>query len=149
MLTGKQTTFAHGVAILGLSHTEAYRQAYDAGNMKPETIRNEAWLVAKDPEVATMVKELRDGTQAQNEVSRADIIKGFKGIDDNGAKDSDRLTAFDKLAKILGMYQREERDAPVKVTLVTVILDRGGKTVTETHQVERPEAIEGEVIDAV
>ena len=57
-LTAKQEKFAQLVAE-GFSTTEAYRTAYNAGNMATETVHREAHEVAKNHKVATRIDELR------------------------------------------------------------------------------------------
>lgn len=57
-LTAKQETFAQGVAS-GMTAGDAYRQAYDADKMKPESIRVNARKLAKRTPVALRVKELQ------------------------------------------------------------------------------------------
>ena len=57
-LTSKQLAFAHGVAS-GLNHSEAYRQAYDAENMSPTTIRDEAYDLMQHPDVSPTIKALQ------------------------------------------------------------------------------------------
>ena len=51
-LTPKQDHFARLIALDGVNQAEAYRQAYDAGNMKPETIWQRASEVARHSKVA-------------------------------------------------------------------------------------------------
>lgn len=55
-LTGKRLRFAEGV-ISGLSASEAYRRAYDAGSMSPATVATEASRLLRDPHVAPIIRE--------------------------------------------------------------------------------------------
>ena len=64
-LTPKQDHFARLIALDGVNQSEAYRRAYDARNMKPETIWQRASEVARHSKVAARVQELRDGLQEQ------------------------------------------------------------------------------------
>lgn len=57
-LTSKQEKFCHGV-VQGLSQADAYRAAYDAGNMKPETVQNKAYQLMSRGDVRARVEELR------------------------------------------------------------------------------------------
>lgn len=56
-LTEKQERFVQGLAA-GLTNAEAYRAAYDASTMKPNTIYNESCLLAQSPKIAERLKEL-------------------------------------------------------------------------------------------
>lgn len=62
-LTAKQNKFVEGV-VSGLSQSEAYRQAYEVKNMKPETIKVKASNLAKQDNVRVTIeqkqKELAD-----------------------------------------------------------------------------------------
>lgn len=53
-LTEKQERFARGLAE-GMTNAEAYRAAYDAGDMKPHTIWSEACKLAQHPGVSARV----------------------------------------------------------------------------------------------
>ena len=53
-LTEKQEAFAKGLAS-GLTNAEAYRVAYNAGDMKPHTIWSEACKLAQHPGVSARV----------------------------------------------------------------------------------------------
>lgn len=57
-LTAKQEAFCLAVA-KGLTQADAYRSAYNAGSMKPDTIQRNACKLMKDNKVATRVEELR------------------------------------------------------------------------------------------
>jgi hypothetical protein len=53
-LTEKQERFARGLAE-GMTNAEAYRAAYDAGEMKPHTIWSESCKLAQHPGVSARV----------------------------------------------------------------------------------------------
>jgi phage terminase small subunit len=57
-LTAKQEAFCQAV-VSGMSQADAYRKAYDAGNMKAETIQKRASELMANGEVSGRVKELR------------------------------------------------------------------------------------------
>lgn len=57
-LTAKQEAFCQAVAS-GKTQADAYRAAYNAGQMKAETIQNKAHVLMKDGEVTARVEELR------------------------------------------------------------------------------------------
>ena len=60
-LTIKQETFCQKYIETG-NASEAYRQAYDAGGMKPETINRKACELLGDGKIAARVAELRETT---------------------------------------------------------------------------------------
>ena len=59
MLTSKQESFCQAI-VDGHNQSDAYRHAYDAGNMKPATPWDAASKLAANPEVAMRILELRD-----------------------------------------------------------------------------------------
>lgn len=56
-LTPKQERFVQNI-ISGMSQREAYKEAYDAENMKDETIDKEASLLFNHPKIAERYREL-------------------------------------------------------------------------------------------
>lgn len=58
-LTPKQERFIQNI-VSGMSQRQAYKEAYNAENMKDETIDTEASLLFNDPKVAKRYKELID-----------------------------------------------------------------------------------------
>ncbi len=57
-LTPKQEAFAQAI-VSGMSQADAYRKAYDAGNMKPATVQSKASILMADGKVRARVEELR------------------------------------------------------------------------------------------
>lgn len=53
-MTPKQEQFARLYVETG-NASEAYRQAYNADNMKPETVTNEAYKLLQDHDISAMV----------------------------------------------------------------------------------------------
>ena len=58
-LTDKQEAACQAYIECGGNQSEAYRMAYDAENMKPETVWTEACLLFGDPNVSRRVLELQ------------------------------------------------------------------------------------------
>lgn len=83
MLTPKQEKFVQGL-IEGKSQREAYKAAYDAGNMKDETIDRNACALMKNNKVATRYSELRHASEdkAADDATtiRAKIIQLYSDI---------------------------------------------------------------------
>ena len=63
-LTSKQEAFCQGVGSRGETLAVAYRTAYDATNMAPATIHNEAFKLMSRPEIAARVNALVRAKQA-------------------------------------------------------------------------------------
>ena len=57
-LTSKQEAFCQGVGSRGETLAVAYRTAYDAENMSPHTVHNEACKLMSRPDIAARVNEL-------------------------------------------------------------------------------------------
>lgn len=64
-LTEKQEQFARGLAE-GLSNAEAYRAAYDAGDMQQNTIHSESCKLAQHPKISARVDALLAEKRARN-----------------------------------------------------------------------------------
>lgn len=73
-LTGKQEKFCQEVA-LGKTQADAYRAAYDAKNMKPETVQKRASELMADGEVAGRVNELKEMALERHQLTVDDIIR--------------------------------------------------------------------------
>ena len=134
-LTFKQEKFVQGL-IKGLSQRQAYREAYNADNMKEETIDKEACLLFSNPKIFEryneLVKELEDKsimTAKERMKWLSDVVKGnIKQTSYNGngesyeneAYISDKLKAIDTLNKMSGEYTTKvdaNVNTEIKVTL--------------------------------
>ena len=67
-LTVKQEKFARAYVECG-NASEAYRRAYNAKRMKPETINNNAHVLLKNNEIATMVAKLQERALQRHDVT--------------------------------------------------------------------------------
>jgi phage terminase small subunit len=79
-LTPKQDHFARLIALDGVNQSEAYRRAYDAGNMKPGTVNHNAYALMQNNHVATRVAELRDGLRDQVIVDANKVVKELEKV---------------------------------------------------------------------
>lgn len=79
----KQEAFAQHFALHD-NASDAYRHAYDTSDMLPKTIWNEAYRLAKNPDVAARVEELRkDIEQTARDkfnLTAEDMLNHFKEI---------------------------------------------------------------------
>ena len=107
-LTAKQSAFADLIAG-GLNQTQAYRGAYNAQNMNPNSTKVEACKLAKHPEVVRTVKALRKGCPSTKRVV-ADLhdewvrMRLMDLAESPYATSSIKLSALEFLGKNLGMF---------------------------------------------
>lgn len=73
-LTPKQENFCLAYIETG-NASEAYRSAYDAENMKAETIHVKASELLSSDKVSVRVKELRDKAAKRNQITVDDLIR--------------------------------------------------------------------------
>ena len=72
-MTPKQEQFARLYVETG-NASEAYRQAYNADNMKPETVTNEAHKLLQDPDISAMVDDLKAEARQRHAVTVGDLL---------------------------------------------------------------------------
>lgn len=72
-LTQKQENFCLSYVEQG-NASEAYRQSYNAGKMKPETINRNAKALLDDSKIATRVSDLREKAAERNAITVDDLI---------------------------------------------------------------------------
>ena len=75
-LTAKQEAFAQAIAD-GLGQADAYRFAYDAENMKDESVYPQASKLMKSPKVATRIAELKAQVADKQLWTREMSVKGL------------------------------------------------------------------------
>jgi hypothetical protein len=75
-LTAKQEAFAQGIAD-GLGQADAYRSAYDAGNMKDETVYPNASRLMSNSKVLARVAELKAQVAEKQLWTREMSVKGL------------------------------------------------------------------------
>ena len=109
-LTSKQEAFAQALAD-GLNQSDAYRKAYDANNMKPETVQNSAYKVLKNDEVTARVKELQDTIVSKQLWTREDSVRTLKSVIDDAERLGDKVSAVKELNAMHGF------NAPTKSEL--------------------------------
>ena len=72
-MTPKQEQFARLYVETG-NASEAYRQAYNADNMKPETVTNEAYKLLQAPDISAMVDGLKEEARQRHAVTVDDLL---------------------------------------------------------------------------
>lgn len=91
-LTTKQETFCQNIALEEMNQTQAYRNAYNTKNMKPETIHNNAYKLLQNSEVATRINKLKTDLQEKT-INKIVYTReqSFKVFDDNIKSLKERL----------------------------------------------------------
>ncbi|WP_455518433.1 terminase small subunit [Neisseria cinerea] len=72
-MTPKQEHFTRLYVETG-NASEAYHQAYNAENMKPETVTNEAYKLLQSPDISAMVDDLKAEAQQRHMVTVDDLL---------------------------------------------------------------------------
>ena len=152
-LTAKQESFAQAV-VDGLNQSDAYRQAYSAGNMKPEAVWVEASRLMDNPTVSLRVKELSsavvDDFVAKKAWDLGRIVDEFEVNLDLGRIPNDKGSytglaasnaAITGIGKAIGILT-DKVDINVTHTL------KPGLTLEELEaRVQRLDALEAGVVD--
>lgn len=107
MLTAKREAFAQAVAG-GQSQAAAYRSAFDADRMSPGAVWTEASLLARNPQVAQRVGELKaeaEQVRRTRLVGReAEILAQIEFEATNARSDATRLRALELLGRAAGLF---------------------------------------------
>lgn len=106
-LTAKQEAFCLAYMETG-NASEAYRRAYDAENMTPESVRVAACRLLDNANVSLMVEELQKEAKQRNAITVDDLIKELEEARDAALKadnpqSSAAVAATMGKAKLLGM----------------------------------------------
>lgn len=123
MLTAKQEKFIQNI-ITGMSQRDAYKNAYNAENMKDATIDTEACLLLKDPKVSKRYQEIlkeMEKTAVMTALEKRMLLKEM--VFDKKNSMSDRLKALDIDNKMSGEYidnLKIESDNTLDVTVTVV-----------------------------
>jgi phage terminase small subunit len=125
MLTDKQEKFAQGVALEGMSLSDAYRAAYDTSRMKDKTINEKACVLAKDGKIAARIAELRTELAKPSIMTAQQRMEWLtKIINDENESTKNRLSASDQMNKMQGEYvQKVEANVNTDVTINVELVD--------------------------
>jgi hypothetical protein len=116
-LTSKQEAFAQGVGSRGDTLAASYRAAYDAAEMTPHTIHNEACKLMANPAVAARVNALVLERQAKTSLDSTRILAHVRerlmaeSLDTDNSP-SARIRALELLGR-LGTVSAFDRTADV------------------------------------
>ena len=104
MLTAKQEKFVQNI-VKGMSQRQAYKDAYNAENMKDETIDNEAYKLFNSNEISIRYQELIDKLEDETIMTAIEKRRMLKemAIDKENSV-TDRIKAIDTDNKMAGEY---------------------------------------------
>jgi phage terminase small subunit len=105
-LTIKQEMFCQEYMKSG-SKTDAYKHAYNAENMKDETIHVKACELSKMDKITVRLTELKEQLSKRNEVTIDWVVGKLQEV--AMKEETDRVPALDKLMKYLGGYEKDNK----------------------------------------
>lgn len=130
-LTSKQEEFCQGVGTRGETLSVSYRTAYDAANMAPATVHNEACKLMARPEIAARINDLVRAKQARGQHDaariRAHVIERLHAEStDPDNPPAARVRALELLGKldVVGAFRERvatEPDAPAQADLAATL----------------------------
>ena len=101
-LTAKQEAFAQAIAD-GMNQSDAYRSAYNAGKMKPESVQQTASRLMDDLKVSSRVAELKQAIADKGLWTRERSVKALAAIADGSeAKANEIVAAIKELNSMHG-----------------------------------------------
>ena len=115
-LTAKQEAFCQAMAD-GMTQADAYRAGYNAKNMKPSTVQENACRLMADSKISARVAELKSALEKKQlwtrEKSVSALIKAYKVAEDGGQ--STAMTAAVKELNVMHGY-----NAPIALDLTSL-----------------------------
>jgi len=118
-LTSKQEGFCQSI-VKGASLSDAYRENYNIGKMKGDSINRLAHGVMENVKVASRVEELRQPAVDKLLLSHEDHIRTLKKLRDEAAEFGQygaAIKAEENCGKVAGLYvQKVEMHGEVKMT---------------------------------
>ena len=113
-LTAKQYQFARGL-IEGKTQEQAYRDAYPDAKAKPAVIKSNAWSLAQDSRIQSMLHEHWGETVealAEDTVApKRFVLKQLLHYVKEGKQEGSRLKALELMGKTVGMFSKQEDKA--------------------------------------
>ena len=106
-LTGKQEAFAQQVA-KGSVLSDAYREAYNAENMKDKTIWEEACKLAQHPKVSARIKAIQSDMETDRRMLRLRreeyVLRRLQEEAEGADTSSSKIRALELLGKTTGLF---------------------------------------------
>lgn len=131
-LTAKQEKFCQGVA-KGLTYSDAYRQAYNAEKMKPETINKRAYELLKNGYVTGRIDELKEMALSRHNIKVDDIIE--------------ELEDARNIARELGQSSAMVSASMGKAKLLGLVVDKKALTDSVGNDITTPLVKSSELLD--
>lgn len=106
ILTAKQEQFAQNIAV-GMTGADAYRAAYDAANMRANSIYREASLLRSNPKVAQRIATLWEARWKADTFTRNQLIQDIMQVCDQASAVGNHSAAIRGLTmagKMMGLY---------------------------------------------
>lgn len=127
-LTAKQEQFAQCIAD-GMTQADAYRSAYNAEKMKPETIWSKASELMADGKVAARVALLRSALESKSLWTRERSVKALASIADGSEAKANEIVAAIKELNLMHGF-----NAPTKVEVGGSLIHRIERVVIDPKQ---------------
>ena len=126
-LTPKMETFCLELARTG-NASEAYRQAYNADKMKPETIARRAAELVANGNIAARLSQLRSDSRARAGITLAEHLETLRQLRQearSAMQYSAAIAAESARGKVSGLYDGEddEGEAPKVVKVQVEVVD--------------------------
>ena len=122
MLTPKQEKFIQNI-VKGMSQRQAYKDAYNAENMKDETIDSEASILFNDQKISErykeLIKQLEDET-LMTAIEKRRMLREMAVNKENSV--TDRIKAIDTDNKMTGEYVTKV-EGDIGIVSINVKLD--------------------------
>lgn len=119
-LTAKQLAFVNAM-LSGSNATEAYRKAYNAGNMADSTISRSAFELKNHPKISAMLEKrvVEVDAQVVKEASslRLFVLEGLQREASDSDSPSARVSALVALGKASGVFQDTEAEDRKRSTM--------------------------------
>ena len=148
-LTDKQEKFAQCIALKGMNYTVAYRECYDAENMKDGTVWTQACLLAQNQKVAKRIEELRQMQLKEVLLSTSQILSIYNNIataNIEDAYDEEGVFHIERLPKGCVKQVRRNKDGKIigaelydkqkSLDKLADIMDIGSNVQTTTDGIE-------------
>ena len=122
MLTPKQERFIQNI-VSGMSQRQAYKDAYNAENMKDETIDSEASILFNDQKISKRYQELIDKLEEETLMTAREKRRMLKEMAlDTSNSVTDRIKAIDTDNKMTGEYVTKI-EGDIGITSIRVDID--------------------------
>ena len=124
-LTAKQENFAQAVAG-GMTQSDAYRSAYNAGKMKAETVQQVASRMMADRKVSARVDALQAALESKGLWTRERSVTALAAIADGSEAKANEIVAAIKELNLMHGF-----NAPTKVEIAGNLIHRIERVIVD------------------